>query len=40
MIAIIKHAYERIADAVKFIADVWHDARSMQAQAEDRYSQF
>jgi hypothetical protein len=37
MIAIIKHIYEQIADAVKFTAAVWHDARSMQAKAAKTY---
>jgi hypothetical protein len=37
MIAIIKHAVEWVADAVKFAAAVWHDARAMQAEAEGRY---
>ncbi|WP_297254294.1 hypothetical protein [Bosea sp. (in: a-proteobacteria)] len=33
MIAIIKHLYEQIADAMKFAAAVWHDARSLRAEA-------
>ena len=37
MIAIIKHIYEQIADAAKFTAAVWHDARSLQAAAERKY---
>ena len=37
MIAIIKHIVEQIADAAKFTAAVWHDARTMQAQAEEKY---
>ena len=37
MIALIKHVAERIADAAKFIAAVWHDARSLQADAEKKY---
>jgi hypothetical protein len=37
MIAIIKHVYEQIADAAKFAAAVWHDARSLQADAEKKY---
>ncbi|HEV2554806.1 MAG TPA: hypothetical protein VGV17_13690 [Bosea sp. (in: a-proteobacteria)] len=37
MIAIIKHVYETIVDAVKFASAVWHDARSMQAEAEAKY---
>jgi hypothetical protein len=37
MIAIIKHIYEQIADAVRFAAAVWRDARSMQAEAEKTY---
>jgi hypothetical protein len=37
MIAIIKHVYESIVDAVKFTSAVWHDARSMQAEAEAKY---
>ncbi|WP_332696600.1 hypothetical protein [Bosea sp. (in: a-proteobacteria)] len=37
MIAIIKHAYDWVADAAKFAAAVWHDARVMQAQAEEKY---
>lgn len=37
MIAIIKHIYEQIADVAKFTAAVWHDARSLQADAEKKY---
>ncbi|SEG07952.1 hypothetical protein [Bosea lathyri] len=37
MIAIIKHAYNSVADAAKFAAAVWHDARAMQADAEAKY---
>ncbi|MGN6095505.1 MAG: hypothetical protein ACTHP8_04630 [Bosea sp. (in: a-proteobacteria)] len=37
MIAIIKHTVERIADAVKFAAAVWHDARGLQREAEQKY---
>jgi hypothetical protein len=37
MIAIIKHAFDWIADAVKFTSAVWHDARAMQAEAEAKY---
>jgi hypothetical protein len=37
MIAVIKHISEQIADAVKFTAAVWHDARSLQADAEKKY---
>jgi hypothetical protein len=37
MIAVIKYVYESIADAAKFAAAVWHDARVMQAKAEEKY---
>jgi len=37
MIAMIKHAYDSIVDAAKFAAAVWHDARALQAQAEEKY---
>ena len=37
MIAIIKHVYELIVDSARFAAAVWHDARTMQAQAEETY---
>lgn len=37
MIAIVKHAYDLIVDSAKFAAAVWHDARVMQAQAEEKY---
>jgi hypothetical protein len=37
MIAMIKHVYETIVDAVKFTSAVWHDARAMQAEAEAKY---
>ena len=29
--------FEQIADAAKFTAAVWHDARSLQADAEKKY---
>jgi len=37
MIAIVKHVAEQIADAAKFAVAVWHDARSLQAEAERKY---
>lgn len=37
MIAVIKHIAEQIADAAKFAVAVWHDARSMQDDAERKY---
>lgn len=37
MIAIIKHIVETVADAAAFASAVWHDARSMQAEAEAKY---
>lgn len=37
MIAIIKHAYDWVVDSAKFASAVWHDARSMQAEAEAKY---
>ncbi|CAM5765641.1 hypothetical protein [Bosea minatitlanensis] len=37
MIVIAKHIVERIVDAAKFAAAVWHDARSLQAEAEAKY---
>ncbi|MGO4404006.1 hypothetical protein AB4Z10_07035 [Bosea sp. RAF48] len=37
MITIIKHIVEQIVDAAKFTAAVWHDARSLQAEAAREY---
>ncbi|GAU83842.1 hypothetical protein [Bosea sp. BIWAKO-01] len=37
MIAIIKHAFEWVVDTAKFTAAVWHDARALQAEAEQKY---
>lgn len=37
MIAIVKQIAEQVADAVKFTVAVWHDARSLQAEAEAKY---
>jgi hypothetical protein len=37
MIAIVKHFYDAVIDSAKFAAAVWHDARTMQAQAEEKY---
>ncbi len=37
MIAIIKHVFALIVDSAKFAAAVWHDARAMQAKAEEKY---
>lgn len=37
MIAVIKYVYEWIADTAHFAAAVWHDARVMQAEAEEKY---
>ncbi|MCT4473120.1 hypothetical protein GGC47_001412 [Bosea sp. OAE752] len=37
MIALIRHVAEQIADAAKFAVAVWHDARSLQAEAEAKY---
>lgn len=37
MIAIIKHAIEWVVDAARFTSAVWHDARAMQAEAEQKY---
>lgn len=37
MIAIVKHIYDWVADTAKFTSAVWHDARSMQAEAEAKY---
>ncbi|MDX3806024.1 hypothetical protein ACXIUS_09225 [Bosea thiooxidans] len=37
MIVLIKHVVERIADAAKFAAAVWHDARGLQREAEKKY---
>lgn len=37
MIAIVKSAYHWVVDAAKFASAVWHDARSMQAEAEAKY---
>lgn len=37
MIAIVKHVYEWVVDSAKFAAAVWHDARSLQSEAEEKY---
>ena len=37
MIAIVKHFYDAVIDSAKFAAAVWHDARSLQAEAEAKY---
>lgn len=37
MIALIKYAYDWIVDSAKFAAAVWHDARTLQVQAEEKY---
>lgn len=37
MIAIIKHVYESLVDAVRFTAAVWQETRSMQVEAEQKY---
>lgn len=37
MIAMIKHLFEQILETAKFASAVWHDARSMQADAEAKY---
>lgn len=37
MIAFVKHVAEQIADAARFALAVWHDARSMQHEAEHKY---
>jgi hypothetical protein len=34
MIAIITHIIARIAAQFRFVAAVWHDARALQAQAD------
>lgn len=39
MIAFIRHTYELLADYAKFASAVWHDARSMRAEAEAKYGQ-
>lgn len=37
MIAMIKYAIEWVVDSAKFAAAVWHDARALQAEAEQKY---
>lgn len=37
MIAMIKYAYEWVVGSAKFASAVWHDARTMQAEAEQKY---
>ncbi|WP_280137747.1 hypothetical protein [Bosea sp. Leaf344] len=37
MIAIIKHVFEQVRETARFASAVWHDARSMQAEAEAKY---
>ena len=37
MIATIQHAFSSIADMFRFALAVWHDARAMQNDAEDKY---
>jgi hypothetical protein len=37
MIATITAGFAGIADFARFLRDVWHDARAMQDEAEDRY---
>lgn len=37
MIATLKHIAEQIAGSFKFALAVWHDARSMQAEAASKH---
>ncbi len=37
MVAILRHAYNWVVDSAHFASAVWHDARSMQAEAEAKY---
>jgi len=37
MIALIKYVYEWLTDTARFTAAVWHDARALQAEAEQKY---
>lgn len=37
MIAMIATAWNWIIDTTHFAADVYHDARAMQAEAEEKY---
>ncbi len=38
MIAVIKHIVESIVDSVRFASAVWHDARAMQDEAQQKYN--
>lgn len=37
MIVIITNIVERVVDTAKFAAAVWHDARGLQREAEQKY---
>ena len=37
MIATITNGFNSLVEFTRFMAEVWHDARTMQSEAEDRY---
>ncbi len=37
MIATIKYIAEQMIETVKFVSAVWHDARSLQHETEQKY---
>jgi hypothetical protein len=37
MIAIITNGFNALVEFARFMVEVWHDARTMQNEAEDRY---
>lgn len=37
MLAMLRHFWASVVEAAHFAADVWHEARLLEHQAEDRY---
>ncbi|WP_281270135.1 hypothetical protein [Bosea caraganae] len=37
MIAIIKHIFEWVVETAEFTSIVWHEARALQTEAEQKY---
>jgi hypothetical protein len=37
MIATITNGFNALVEFARFMVEVWHDARAMQNEAEDRY---
>jgi hypothetical protein len=37
MIALITNAFNALVEFARFMVEVWHDARTMQNEVEDRY---